>query len=260
MYPVRARSIYALLALHGQSSEVREQAHGELVARVSALDNGADIIEALYLRAPRHMDPSHVPLAARAPLVDNALARSDYVLAARLVRDVPPGEIPGAFSASLRRARVLLLGGERQRGVEALQGLAGGDHTAEQRDALMQLVFDLQTLGEHESAFGVLQRLAATASGQPRRELLYWMGESRSAQGRHQEAADLYLRSAMLDDPAAMDPWAQTARYQSARALAAAGFVTDAEAVFRQLLSATRDPTRRAVLGREIEQLRLRHE
>jgi TolA-binding protein len=90
-----------------------------------------------------------------------------------------------------------------------------------------------------------------------RRELLYWMGDSRQAQQQYAEAASLYLRSATLIDTASMDPWAQTARYQAAQNLAKAKMAGDAEYIYRQLLKITESPERRAVLRHELEQLRL---
>jgi TolA-binding protein len=87
------------------------------------------------------------------------------------------------------------------------------------------------------------------------RELYYWMAESRKASEAYAEAARLYLKSAMLLDPKAGDPWGQTARYQAADALAHAGMVRDARVLFQQLLKTTTDPGRRAVLNRQLQKL-----
>ena len=84
---------------------------------------------------------------------------------------------------------------------------------------------------------------------------MFWMADSLAAQGRHVEAARLYLKSAMLPDPHAMDPWAQTARYQAAEALAEAGLRDDARFVYEALLAVTAEPDRQAVLRRSIQQL-----
>ena len=61
--------------------------------------------------------------------------------------------------------------------------------------------------------------------------------------------------SAMVVDAKAQDPWAQTARYQAAESLAKAGLQNDARDLFQQLLDTTKDPSRRAVLNREIQRL-----
>ena len=95
---------------------------------------------------------------------------------------------------------------------------------------------------------------------QGRRELYYWMADSARALYRPLDAARLYLRSATLLDPVAMDPWAQTARYQAADALAEAGLVEDARALYTGLLGATRDPARKALLRHRLQQLLLADE
>jgi TolA-binding protein len=88
-----------------------------------------------------------------------------------------------------------------------------------------------------------------------RREIYFWMADSRKAQERYDEAAQLYLKSAMYPDPENMDPWAQTAHYQAAVALAKAGMYKDAQRLFEHLLKVTDDPTRRATLKRELQKL-----
>jgi hypothetical protein len=84
------------------------------------------------------------------------------------------------------------------------------------------------------------------------------MAESRKADEAYAEAARLYLKSAMLLDPRAGDPWGQTARYQAAAALADAGMVRDARILFQQLLKTTQDPGRRAVINRQLQKLWLK--
>jgi len=71
------------------------------------------------------------------------------------------------------------------------------------------------------------------------------------------QAAYLYLKSATLTDPQAMDPWAQTARYRAAKALVKAGLLDDARRIYSSLMRATRDASRKAVLNSEIQRLRL---
>jgi hypothetical protein len=54
-----------------------------------------------------------------------------------------------------------------------------------------------------------------------------------------------------------MDPWAQTARYRAAKALAEAGLLEDARRIYNGLLRATDDASRKAVLENEIQRLHL---
>jgi hypothetical protein len=123
------------------------------------------------------------------------------------------------------------------------------------------VVFDLQALGEDRGALRYLEPLL----GQPlppnqRRELLFWTADSHAALGEHVEAARLYLGSATILDPFAMDPWAQTARYRAAQELAEGGLHADARRQFVALQNATSDPARQAVLRHELQQLTLEAE
>ena len=52
-----------------------------------------------------------------------------------------------------------------------------------------------------------------------------------------------------------MDPWAQTARYNAAESLQAAGLVDDARRIYQDLLRVTEDAARRSVLSHKIQQL-----
>ena len=84
--------------------------------------------------------------------------------------------------------------------------------------------------------FAALQQL--TTDTKRKRELYYWMADSHQSQEEYAEAARLYLKSAMLIGPDAMDPWAQTARYQAgvgSGAAAGADDPIDAQVLFKQL-------------------------
>ena len=120
------------------------------------------------------------------------------------------------------------------------------------------MVFDLQTVKQHDKAlllFGAL--LEKPLSVQQRRELLFWMADSLQELQRYDDAAYLYLKSATLADPTAMDPWAQTARYRAAKSLVDAGLVEDARQIYSLLLRATKDASRKAVLQNELQRLHL---
>jgi tetratricopeptide (TPR) repeat protein len=161
----------------------------------------------------------------------------------------------------MRRARVLILGGAPRDGARVVNQLIETTPTFENAtlDRLLQVIFDLQTVGLHDEALTLFGQIDdKPLDGQRRRELLFWMADSHRALGRHQESAFHYLRSATLLDPFSMDRWAQTARYQAARELAAAELYEDAQRLFRSLLNATKDTGRRAVLRREIQQLQLK--
>ncbi len=259
--PVRARAIYALIALRGKDARLRSLSHMQLGLLLEATSVGAPLLQQLYLHSTRFQTLAAVPESLRYRLSDFALAQADFELAGQLMQDLsdPP---PGAdvLQWHLTRARVLIFGGRHDAGAAALQGLIDRlpPQQTEPLDRMMQVVFDLQTVKQHTLALPLLkQLLARQQSDQRRRELWYWMAESHEGEGEYAQAAYAYLQSAMLLDPQAMDPWAQTARYHAALALRQAGLLEDARKILRQLLQVTQEPGRRAVLQREIQQLRL---
>jgi TolA-binding protein len=260
-YPVRIRSIYALLAENAYQAAERERAHRALIEHLLKLDNGMALVQQLYLHSLRFGGEHPVPAAVAYPLVDQAIREGDLRQASRLLQHLPepPGDT-ARFAWQMRRAKVFILAGEFARTSELLTTLLPQAASLEdgQRDQFVQLLFDLQTVGEHERAYQLLAELyQRTPNYKVRRELLFWMGDSRQGQQQYAEAARLYLLSATLIDNASMDPWAQTARYQAAQSLTKARMLEDAASLYRQLLKVTESPERRAVLRRELEQLLL---
>ena len=80
----------------------------------------------------------------------------------------------------------------------------------------------------HEQAIGHFNRLLRLElDAVQRREIVYWIGDSYRGLEQYEQAALLYLQSAMMPGPGAMDPWAQTARYNAAESLKSAGLVDD---------------------------------
>lgn len=261
-YPVRARSLLAVVAQRGGSSAARRQAHDRLVSLLAEGDPGMAAARRAYLHASRYPTLAQVPETVRYRLVDDALARDDLDLATRLMEalsEAPPDVDP--FDWRLLRARVLVLGGRIADGAAALDGMLDDyPELQDQRlDRFLQVVFDLQGGREHGHALGLLQRLAQRdLPGKRRRELLYWQAESHNALERHRRAAELYMRSATLLDGRGGDPWGQTARYHAARMLAKAGLVSDARRIYEQLIRVTEDSSRRSTLRRRLQQLGLR--
>lgn len=260
-YPVRSRSLYAVMALRGANRESRMQAHRALVQQLAGKERKSTLIKALYLHSSRFGQQAQLPDSVRYFLYDSALNEGNLELASHMLQGLPeaPADVE-PFDWQLRGARVFMLAGDYEHAMQALLGLitSPAPLLPEQLDRIMQVIFDMQTVGEHERAVKVLEVLAQRPlEVQARRELLYWIGDSRFAQQRYLEAARYYLHSAILPGIDTMDPWAQTARYQTAKALTQAGQGADAAVLYRQLLVVTTDPARRAVLQRELEQLRL---
>jgi len=260
--PVRSRSLYALLMLQGETEASRNQAAQKFVASLSKRKQGGSLLRALFLDARQYADYETIPLAARHVMVDVALADSDIKLASALMAtiQVPPDGTDKYFW-ELRRARIFVMGGNTAAGAESLSAILAANPklSTEQLDRLLQVIFDLQTVKAHDAAYDLFAKvMQRTQDPKLQRELYYWMAESRKASEAYAEAARLYLKSAMLLDPKAGDPWGQTARYQAADALAHAGMVRDARILFQQLLKTTKDPGRRAVLNRQLQKLWLK--
>jgi len=260
-YPVRARALVAVIAQRG-SGENTDRAHGRLLDLLAESEPGMATARRAYLDAARYANTREIPENVRYRLVDDALAHNAVERATGLLATLTdaPDDVD-AFSWQLLRARVLVLGGRFEEGVDGLGRVL--DENArldkEQLDRFLQVIFDLQGAEEHESALALLQRLGLRdLPPQRRRELLYWQAESREAQQRYQDAARLYLRSATLIDPRGGDPWGQTALYQAAGMLTELGLVGDARRIYRRLLRVTENENRRSRLRHRLQQLRLR--
>jgi tetratricopeptide (TPR) repeat protein len=261
--PAAGRAVEAVLVIRSRSAQTREQAARQLIDSLSASgETGEHIIERLFLDSARFGQIESVPLIVRYRLVDEALVRGDIELATRLMGGLEQAPADAdAVAWGLRRARVLVLGGRFGDGSIAVTRLIEATEPGDRDlvDRILQVVFDLQAVQQHDAAIAHLQALLKRSTDpQQRREILFWMADSYKALGDHQRAAFLYLRSATLYDPRAMDPWGQTARYNAAEQLASAGMVDDARRLYKQLLSATREPARRAVLRQNIQQLWLK--
>lgn len=257
--PIHARALFSVVALEGFRENQSAVAHSQLATLLDQrVPLGGNLMRALYLASSRFPTPQDVPPSVRYLLLNHVLAMPDIPLASELVRglDLPPPETdPVAWQ--LRRARVLLLGGKVAEGIAVLDQLLSGAEPLD-NDRTLQVVFDVQALDRHEDAVRFFMALLERETEpQKRRELYYWMGDSFSAMDRHADAARAYFKSALLVDPRATDPWAQTSRFRAAEALIAAGMYRDARAQFQTLLNSTRDVSRQAVLRNQLQQLQL---
>ena len=260
--PLRARILFSVLAVYGSSPERRAVAHEYLVGLLDDLPNGKQLTRRLYLDSTRYADAGSLPSVIRYRLIDEALESGDLDTASRLMAGLaePPAG-SDRFEWDLRRARVAIYTGDTDTGIGLLQQLLKVDEQEwnEQRvDRLLQVVFDLQTVEQHDKALALFSGLLdKPLAAQQRRELLFWMADSLQGLEHYDEAAYLYLKSATLIDPTAMDPWAQTARYRAAQSLVDAGLVEDARQIYGLLLRAAKDASRKAVLQNELQRLHL---
>lgn len=260
--PLRARILFAVLAEFGSGRERRAVAHEYLAGLLDDLPDGKQLTRRLYLESERYADARALPSVIRYRLIDDALESANLDLASRLMAGLtePPAG-SDRFEWDLRRARVAVYTGDTEGGVSLLQQLldSGEQDWREPRvDRLVQVIFDLQTVQKHTEALTLFNGLLdKPLAARQRRELLFWMADSLQGLQRYDEAAYLYLRSATLIDPTAMDPWAQTARYRAARSLVDAGLLDDAQQIYGLLLRATGDASRKSVLQNELQGLRL---
>ncbi len=258
--PVKARALFAMLMLRSESADVANRAATGYMASFAEVDEAEhQLLENLFNRSETFSNARKIPAGIRFQLVDLALKSADIEEATRLMsglNSVPPGS--SRLDWQLRQSRVLILGGRYDEGNEVLQSLIGEYQkpSPEATDRILQVLFDVQTVGLHAQAiehFGRLLQLDIEA--RRRREILFWIADSYRGLEKYEQAALLYLQSAMLPSPQSMDPWAQTARFNAAESLQLAGLVDDARRIYQGLLDITEDAARRSVLSHKIQQL-----
>ena len=258
--PVKARSLYAQLMLRSQEQEIVNGAAEGYMQTFQAVDESEqNLLNQLFNNSETFSDARRIPSVIRYQLVDLALKKTDIEEATRLMSglsDYP--ENTSRFKWQLRQARVLILGGRYAEGNQILHTLIGEylEPSAESTDRILQVLFDLQTVDLHEQAVVHFNQLLQRPIefGQ-RREIMFWIADSFKALEKYDQAALLYLQSAMLPGPLTMDPWAQTARFSAAESLQKSGLIDDSRRIYNELLMVTRDPARRAMLNHNIQRL-----
>jgi len=258
---LNGRSYAAFIVIRGQSEDIKSQAAEFMRLQLENDESGKRLLGVLFLDSDKFENYQSIPLSIRYLLAEQALQVQDILLASKLmasIKNAPTGT--DSFMWSLRRARVLIMGGQSSAAEQALTDLLAQHEKLEieNYDRFIQVVFDLQTIGAHDESIKLfLGLLNRTEDTQRQRELYYWIADSFKASGRHAEAAQAYLQSAMLIEPDMMDPWAQTARYQAAKSLMTGKMYTDARVIYEHLLRVTEENSRRSVLKRELQQLKL---
>ena len=258
--PVKSRSLYALLLKQTTDQQIRAQAASGFLKTLDLdLSSQQVLLERLFGLGNHFTDSAEIPVQIRFQLVDLALKKGEIQNATRLMSGldrIPAGSEP--FDWLLRRARVLLLGGEVAQGNEVLGQLLDdySEPNDSQTDRILQVLFDLQTIRANEQAIVHFRKLLGLSiSARQRREILFWMADSFKGLEQYERAALLYLQSAMFNAPDSMDPWAQTARFNAAEALQKAGLVDDARRIYNALLEVTTEPARRSLLRHNIQKL-----
>jgi len=260
-YPIRQRALYALLMHRASNEEDRIKAAKLFIKSIHTRKNNSYLIQQLFSQSRLYPSLSDVPEPVRRTMIDIALARQDIPLASQIMATLAePPKGKTSYMWHLRRARILIMGGKPQQGVKALARFTKDNSKASrtQIDHLLQVVFDLQTVGEHDAAYDLFNDvIESTTDKKLHRELYFWMADSRKAQENYNEAAELYLKSAMLLDGEGWDPWGQTARFHAAKALGKAGLIEDAYYILQRLLKVTVEEDRKAVLRYEVQKLQM---
>jgi tetratricopeptide (TPR) repeat protein len=258
--PVKARALFAMLILKSSDSRIAERAAAGYMQTFGEIDEGDRILLGnLFNRSETFSSAPRIPVGIRYQLVDLALKSANIDEATRLMSglDTAP-EGASRFDWQLRQSRVLVLGGRYDEGDRVLQNLIGEyrEPTPEATDRILQVLFDLQTVDLHEQAIAHFrQLLRLEIEPRQRREILYWIADSYSGMEKYDQAALLYLQSAMLPAPDAMDQWAQSARFNAAENLQKSGLVDDARRIYEELLANTEEPAQRSVLNNKIQRL-----
>jgi len=258
--PLYAKVLYIVLAFNAQQQYQRNIAFQQLIILLEKNKTELELINKLFMKSQLITDIEKVPATVRYRLVDYALSRADLKSAAKLMENLQqPPEGEDVFDWGLRRARILILGGQYEEGFQVLNELmiTAKEITESQIDQYMQVVFDLQNIQQHAlalSAFSKLDQYPLSAKLQ--REIAYWKAESFQARGEYDQAAYLYLKSAKpLDN--GIDPWYHTASFKAAESLAQAGLIDDARRRYVLLLKITANAARKAVIRQRLQQLRL---
>ncbi|MDH3633801.1 MAG: hypothetical protein OES20_03765 [Gammaproteobacteria bacterium] len=258
--PVKSRSLFAMLILQSAENETLNLAAAGYMDTFAEVDEAErNLLENLFNRSEIFSNARKIPHGIRYQLVDLALKSTDIEEATRLMSGLnsfPEGT--SRFDWQLRQSRVLILGGRYEEGNQVLQNLIREYREVEPAatDRILQVLFDLQTVNLHEDAITHFNRLLSLEiEPKQRREILYWIADSYRGLKQFDQAALLYLQSAMLPAPDSMDPWAQTARFNAAESLQESGLVDDARRIYKELLSVIDDAARRSILNHKIQQL-----
>jgi tetratricopeptide (TPR) repeat protein len=217
----------------------------------------------LYTRAGRFEEIGDIPPSVRHRIVKYAVQNRDLKLAADMARDLTrtyAGQSPDEWN--LVRARLAIYSGDLAAGRKLLDQLIRPRKTLtdDLADRIMQLVFDLQNMEQHEQALELFRLIQERVQSESiRREILFWIAESLKGKGEYSLAAEYFLQSANHGGNM-QDMWGQTSRYHAADALAEGGMLTDALGIYKDLLRIVTDPGQIMSLERKIQDLWLREQ
>jgi len=256
---VGRRALLAHLAATAQRGSALRR--GALDGYVNALIDTDRIALMAHLFGPGAM-LGQLSLGGQAGLrlAAHALSKGDFNLAAEAnanLRAFPVGLDRKAWL--LQAGRIDIFAGRHRRGADKLrqwlESFSGLE--AAQTDAILQPIFDLQTVGQHRLALALLHQVSERAPpGKYQREIAYWLAESYAGSEQYHQAADWFLHSA-LQAPDSFDPWGRAARFRAAEALMDGGLFEDARRLFQDLLAGAPSEASRNALRQKLQRIRL---
>ncbi|MFT4607879.1 MAG: hypothetical protein ACI9V8_001109 [Urechidicola sp.] len=261
--PIKARSLFSsLIVTSTDKGSISQASEGYLNSFGEKAETKQILLDQLFNQSKTFANAGKIPPNIRYQLVDLALKKADIDEATRLMSGLtsyPEGT--SRFNWQLRQARVLILGGRYDEGSQIMRSLISEykKTSTQNTDRILQVLFDMQTVDLHNETIPLFnQLLGASIDPRQHREILFWTADSYKGLKQFDQAALLYLQSAILPGAATMDPWAQTARFNAAESLQQSGLTGDARRIYEGLQRITQDPARRALLNRRIQQLWLK--
>jgi hypothetical protein len=259
-HPEQALALNVAWVLHGQNFSDEKQ-HQAIVEILEARPDGLELINQLYLHSERVDDIDKLPDAVRYRLVDHALGEGDYEAAVALMKTLAePPDGASLFDWRMRTARVMVLKGEYSESEQLIRKTFAEKKsiTHAELDRYIQVVFDFQTVQQHEIALRLFALISMKGlEDNLRRELYFWEAESYMALKQYDRAALNYLESAYALKDGANDLWAQSARFKAGTALQEGAIYDDAEKVFNDLLVITASESRRALIKQNLQKIKL---
>ena len=259
--PEKALALNTALVLHTNDFSTMQQQHKTIVEILEKRKNGLELINQLYLHSNKVTDVNVLPDEVRYRLVDYALSEGDYYEAAKIMKSLQePPKGNTLFDWRMRKARVLILQGEYQNSEDLIRKTFSENAkiTRDELDRYIQVVFDFQTVQQHERAIRLFDIVSLDGLDEKlKREIYFWKAESYFSLKQYDRAALFYLESSRAVADAEHDLWGQSARFKAGQALMLAEIYDDAKKVFSDLLLVTTSDSRKAIINQNLQKIRL---
>jgi hypothetical protein len=255
--PIKARALYADVMLRQRDEALSLAAK---TAFVNSLVQTEQYILLSHLLGNRKImgDFKNIDSATSAKILNFALEQGD----ANLILAIAPhlDEAPENIDSRdwiLQKARVDIFAGRFAQAQDKIENWMDQHDTLTGKDVdrVLQAVFDLQSVQQNDVSLVLFEKISdKTNSKRHKREILFWKAQSYDALDERITAAQLYLRSAMVEANG-FDQWGQSARYHAAYTLMEAGAYFDARRLFEALQSVATDTARRTTIKQALQRL-----